>query len=70
MDIAQLLKDWFASEKTEVDPSLLAYVLLCKKFFFDHSIQDYSFFSTCRFDKECDRTCRYYKSSCFLLERR
>ncbi|KAG2202901.1 hypothetical protein INT47_008933, partial [Mucor saturninus] len=28
MDIAQLLKDWFESEKAEVDPSLLAYVLL------------------------------------------
>lgn len=31
MDITQLLKDWFKSDKTEVDPSLLAYVLLCKK---------------------------------------
>ncbi|KAI9357881.1 Dos2-interacting transcription regulator of RNA-Pol-II-domain-containing protein [Pilaira anomala] len=28
MDIIQLLRDWFQSEKTEVDPSLLAYVLL------------------------------------------
>ncbi|KAG2233436.1 hypothetical protein INT48_008842 [Thamnidium elegans] len=28
MDITQLLKDWFKSDKTEVDPSLLAYVLL------------------------------------------
>lgn len=34
MDIAQLLKDWFQSEKTEVDPSLLAYVLLCKIYIF------------------------------------
>lgn len=30
MDIAQLLKDWLESEKVEVDPSLLAYILLCK----------------------------------------
>ncbi|KAI9273301.1 Dos2-interacting transcription regulator of RNA-Pol-II-domain-containing protein [Helicostylum pulchrum] len=28
MDITQLLKNWFKSDKTEVDPSLLAYVLL------------------------------------------
>lgn len=28
MDISQLLKDWFTSDKTEVEPSLLAYVLL------------------------------------------
>lgn len=31
MDITQLLKNWFKSDKTEVDPSLLAYVLLCKE---------------------------------------
>ena len=34
MDISQLLEDWLTSEKTDVEPSLLAYVLLCNFGFF------------------------------------
>lgn len=30
MDISQRLAEWFTSEKSEVEPSLLAHVLLCK----------------------------------------
>lgn len=30
MDISQKLTEWLTSEKSEVEPSLLAYVLLCK----------------------------------------
>lgn len=32
MDISQKLTDWLTSEKSEVEPSLLAYVLLCKNY--------------------------------------
>lgn len=47
MDISQLLKDWFASDKTEVEPSLLAYVLLCKIKIGSHKIaQTHTLLST------------------------
>lgn len=59
MDISQLLNDWFTSDKTEVEPSLLAYVLLCKLWLYIQTMKRSGTTYTLvlhRFYQECDRS--------------